>query len=227
MEGIKSDFLLMESLPDTRKEQDFKIRDQKVPGDSQKAATLSINKQVAAKIEISTEALLMRRISQMTGQGTQVQKRIEEKVYEKVEAFFSFTVKVSEGGFDIDQAEKDDELDKLDSILGDWSSDKVSDRIVDFAKSVYSWYSNLGAESKDNSATDEAKASSESKIGPTEDFEKAFGMIKNAIDAGFGSAKDELGNPGGIIGRLIGRTYQKVQDKLETWRQSMMPLKEE
>lgn len=222
--------------------------------------------------EISVEAMMVRRMSMMTTDASGVMTKVEESVYSSFSASFSFQAGNIEGTADplsngkVAESE-DPELDKLDSLLGDWSSDAVSDRIVEFAKAVYSWYSGeseeppfatSGNESGQNGkvtdgisdngssgksvdgsdvpppvinsplktedGSDEVEngnKAEESAQKTIESFLKFFEMAKKAIDSGFGEARSELGGPKGVIGRLIDRTYSKVQEKLELWKDSM------
>jgi hypothetical protein len=72
-----------------------------------------------------------------------------------------------------------------------WNADNTSQRIVDFATSLFDAFKGKG-----------------------EDFLK---LIKDAIEQGFKEAKDAFGKLPDNISKLIGDTHDLVMQKLDTW----------
>jgi len=174
----------------------------------------------ASSLQISLEA-------QRISSSILMMKGTENSVYKKFESFdlklnisFSedgsakYSVSDSNDNYKINDTSKtddnkksnksdkkySDEVEKLDKVLSEWSSDKTSGRIVDFAKAIYEA---MLAESGGN----------ENK----EKLEKFKKMIIDAIDNGFGEAKQELGDIPDIISELQQKTRDLIGQKLDDY----------
>lgn len=93
-----------------------------------------------------------------------------------------------------------DEVEKLDKMLGEWNSDKTSDRIVDFAKAMY-----------------EAMLANDGGTENKEKLEKFKKMLGDAIGQGFGEAKQELGPIPDVISELQQKTRDLIGQKLDDY----------
>jgi len=88
------------------------------------------------------------------------------------------------------------EVAELEAAMPEyWNAENTSQRIVDFATSFFPL----------------------SKMSP-EDY---MTMMKEAIDLGFGQAKDESGELPSAVEGLMSKTHRLVMEKLQAWADSM------
>lgn len=94
-----------------------------------------------------------------------------------------------------------EEAEKLDKMLGEWSSEKVSDRIVSFASAIY-----------------EGMLIKEGGEENSEKLEKFKKMIMDAIDLGFSEANAEIGDDiTDPVKEIQNKTHDLIFSKLDSF----------
>ena len=97
----------------------------------------------------------------------------------------------------------EDKVKKLEDNMPEfWNAENTSQRIVNFATAFYGIHGE----------------------GSLDDF---VNSIKDAVKAGFGEAKEELGELPGAVKGLINKTYDLVMQKIDAWRQDMTGVETE
>jgi len=212
MNSINSNDLLNSFLPDSTAKNKSNDLLRKLAGTIDKAN--GGNK--ASSLQISMEA-------QRVSSSILFMKDSENAVYKKFESFdLKLNISFSKNGkanYSVAGGDKDikkmqanegkktkndkkysDEVEKLDKMLGEWNSDKTSDRIVDFAKAMY-----------------EAMLANDGGTENNEKLEKFKNMLVDAIDQGFGEAKQELGDIPDVIAELQQKTRDLIGKKLDDY----------
>lgn len=90
-------------------------------------------------------------------------------------------------------------IDKIDKMLGKWSSDETAKRISSFVTGFYGYYTNKfnnGEKTQDN-------------------LDSFMNFVTSAVDSGFSDAKNELGAISKEVSGIIKRTHKKVHKKLD------------
>ncbi|MDD5091088.1 MAG: hypothetical protein PHQ23_09235 [Candidatus Wallbacteria bacterium] len=154
----------------------------------------------ADKIEISLGARsFSAAIGLQKGSEEAVYAAIEQK-YLKVQISVSGTAPEKTASEENKKAAMSDEAEELDSMLGEWSTRKVSDRIAEFAKAVYESLlaGDGGAENQDQ-------------------LEKFKKIIFDAISLGFQQGKQDAGEVSSPVAELQQRTYDLIQEKLTSY----------
>ncbi|MGM0608412.1 MAG: hypothetical protein ACQESP_08335 [Candidatus Muiribacteriota bacterium] len=100
-------------------------------------------------------------------------------------------------------AETEKDIEKFDKMLGNYSSDKVSDRLLDFSKAVYGLFSNPESKYYNSEMADKSNYISWAKNNITNGFNQAKSIFSNFI-------KDD--NPYNDIFKL---TYDKTMNKID------------
>ena len=121
--------------------------------------------------------------------------RLLEQIGEAKKALEAAGVKFYGGEGKLYDLEGVDTSEFSDEVMGvgkDWGAEATSQRIVDFAMAFRGHASAKG-------------------LSDEEFMEK----IRGAIEAGFGSAKEDLGNLPGPTGKLFNDTYTATMDKLD------------
>lgn len=138
-----------------------------------------------------------------------VQKGSEEKVKLNIQALkldIAFSKRRNASYFDDENTYEDidkkysDEVNNLDEKLGEWSTERVSDRVVDFAKAIY-----------------EGLLMEDGDPETKEKLEKYKKLIKDAINKGFEEARQELGDIDDVLKELQQKTYDKIMKKLDDY----------
>lgn len=121
--------------------------------------------------------------------------RLLEQIGEAKKALEAAGVKFYGGEGKLYDLEGVDTSEYSDEVMGvgkDWGAEATSQRIVDFAMAF--------------------RGHSSAKGLSDEEF---MAKIRGAIEAGFGSAKEDLGNLPGPTGKLFNDTYAATMDKLD------------
>lgn len=121
--------------------------------------------------------------------------RLLEQIGEAKKALEAAGVKFYGGEgklYDLEQADSSEYSDEVMGVGKDWGAEATSQRIVDFAMAFRGHSSAKG-------------------LSDEEFMEK----IRGAIEAGFGSAKEDMGNLPGPTAKLFNDTYAATMDKLD------------